>query len=363
MADTRDADAALRAETERLLRGFLDAGAVEVSAPILLPAETLLDLYGEDIRGRAYVTQDASRGEQMLRPDFTVPVVEQHMSGGAEPARYAYAGQVFRRQDQDPSRAHEYVQVGYELFAREAPEEADAEVFALFYRQLEGLGLTAITGDIGILPAAVAGLDTSPARRAALMRHVWRPHRFRALLDRFAGRTPVPETRQALLSQETTSTAPHIGLRSAREIQTRIDALRADAALPPISQGETDLLDALLGVRGCADASLARLEDIARDLPTIAPAVAGLGLRLAALDARGIAPDTLDFEASYGRTSMEYYGGFVFGFHGADPGQPPVATGGRYDALTARLGGGQAIPAVGGVLRPDLLMALRGART
>ncbi len=37
---------------------------------------------------------------------------------------------------------------------------------------------------------------------------------------------------------------------------------------------------------------------------------------------------------------------------------PPVATGGRYDALTRRLGQGREIPAVGGVIRPDLVLAL-----
>jgi len=37
-----------------------------------------------------------------------------------------------------------------------------------------------------------------------------------------------------------------------------------------------------------------------------------------------------------------------------------VASGGRYDALTARLGG-QAIPAVGAVLRPGLMTELEGA--
>ena len=31
---------------------------------------------------------------------------------------------------------------------------------------------------------------------------------------------------------------------------------------------------------------------------------------------------------------------------------PPVATGGRYDALTRAIGGGDGIPAVGGVIRP-----------
>jgi ATP phosphoribosyltransferase regulatory subunit len=40
------------------------------------------------------------------------------------------------------------------------------------------------------------------------------------------------------------------------------------------------------------------------------------------------------------------------------PDLPPVATGGRYDALTAILGA-EAIPAVGGVIRPELVRDLR----
>ena len=57
---------------------------------------------------------------------------------------------------------------------------------------------------------------------------------------------------------------------------------------------------------------------------------------------------------------MEYYDGFVFSFLGpAD--WPPVATGGRYDALTAQLGGGRSIPAVGGVVRPGLVARAEGA--
>ena len=67
---------AIRAEAEALFAAFRAAGAVPVEADILLPAETLLDLYGEDIRARAYVTSDPLRGEMLLRPDFTVPVVQ-----------------------------------------------------------------------------------------------------------------------------------------------------------------------------------------------------------------------------------------------------------------------------------------------
>ncbi|MDZ4134678.1 MAG: ATP phosphoribosyltransferase regulatory subunit, partial [Paracoccaceae bacterium] len=190
---------ATRIEAEALFAAFQAAGALPVEPDILLPAETLLDLYGEDIRARAYVTQDPLRGEMMLRPDFTVPVVQAHMAHGADPARYCYLGRVFRKQDHLGPRASEYLQAGFELFDRAAPEAADAEVFALFADLLAPLHLRAATGDIGILMAAVRGLTTTPRRKAALLRHIWRPRRFRALLDRFSGRTTLPEARATLL--------------------------------------------------------------------------------------------------------------------------------------------------------------------
>lgn len=349
------------ARATRIRMNFEAAGAQVVDPPYLQPAGTLLDLYGEDIRARAYVTSDAVRGEQMLRPDFTVPVVEMHMRHGAEPARYTYAGEVFRRQEQDPERASEYLQVGYEVFDRSDSAGADAEVFALFALQLRGLPLRAATGDIGILMAAVQGLETTDVRKAALMRHIWRPRRFRALLDRFAGRTPPPESRRKLLETEGTLTgsAVEVGKRRAHEIQARVDMLREDAKAPPIAEHELLALEALMMVRETLPFATEQLRDIAVDLPQINPALDRLDARAAALKARGIDIDNLDFEASYGRTSMEYYDGFVFGFYAeARPDLPPIASGGRYDALTRQLGQGAEIPAVGGVLRPDLMLEL-----
>ena len=75
-----------RARAAAFLDGFTAAGAQVIEADILQPAEVLLDLYGEDIRARAYVTSDPLQGECMMRPDFTVPVVRQHMEGGAQRA-------------------------------------------------------------------------------------------------------------------------------------------------------------------------------------------------------------------------------------------------------------------------------------
>ncbi len=359
---------AIRLEAEALFAAFQAAGAIPIEADVLLPAGALLDLYGEDIRARAYVTQDPLRGEMMLRPDFTLPVVQAHMAHGADPARYTYLGEVFRKQDQLPHRAAEYLQVGFEIFDRQSPEAADAEVFALFSRLLAPLSLTAATGDIGILLSAVRGLNTTDRRKSALLRHVWRPQRFRDLLARFSGQTGQSKARMALLDRLKSASpeallgaaGPLIGLRSENEITARARALVEDAEAAPIAPAEVAVLDRLLALEAPAELALAELRELTCAMPAIGKAVDRFEIRLDALSARGINVKTLPFEASHGQSTLEYYDGFVFSFHHPDQTLPPVASGGRYDALTAVLGQGQSIPAVGGIIRPGMVAGLKG---
>ncbi|MFP7673899.1 ATP phosphoribosyltransferase regulatory subunit [Marivita sp. S0852] len=353
----------VRRAAEQLCDKFAATGADRFEADILFPAEVLLDLYGEDIRARAYVTSDPAQGEMMLRPDFTVPVVQYHMDRNETPARYTYFGEVFRKQEDHPDRRSEFMQVGYELFGGGDAALADAEVFSVFAETLKPLNLHAVTGDIGILIAMVSNLRVSDARRAALMRHIWRPARFTSLVKRFAGVIPTPPSRKALLerSDPMADAGPMVGLRGESEIVSRIAALRADAEDTPMCGEDVDLISAVLSVAETCPNALGRLRDIAVDLPGINPALSKFEARCEALTRRGVDVETLRFEASHGRSSMEYYDGFVFGFYAdARPDLPPVATGGRYDALTHRLGHGRAIPAVGGVIRPDLVLALGG---
>ncbi|MGB7241402.1 MAG: ATP phosphoribosyltransferase regulatory subunit, partial [Sulfitobacter sp.] len=200
-------------------------------------------------------------------------------------------------------------------------------------------------------------------RKSALMRHIWRPRKFRALLDRFAGRVPLSSSRAALVADAMPDIpTPLIGLRSKAEIKARLAIIREDATTDPISAAEVDLIAALLGVREMMPFALENLRDLAVDIPAIGPVVERMKQRVDAMDTSGIDVASLPFEANYGRTSMEYYDGFVFGFYSvAHPDKPAVATGGRYDALTRRLGQGAEIPAVGGVLRPGLMLELEAA--
>ena len=339
--------AAIREEAARLVERFRAAGAAPFETGILQPAGPLLDLYGEDIRGRAFITSDPHRGETMLRPDFTVPLVRHHMAGGATPARYAYAGEVFRRQDDHPDRPSEYVQAGFEVFDGADAPARDAEIF-LTLRDACGTGAARI-GDIGLLTAALDGLATSDRRRSLLLRHAWRPLRFEALLRRYA----VPTEYDVPKPVDTAE----IGIRTAADVADRIAALSEDAGTPPIPADQAEALLALVNQTGTAARALADIAPIARVLPGIEARLPVLEARLKEI-AQGADLSRIGFEATHARSAMEYYDGFTFTVKG--PKDEPVATGGRYDALTRAASGGAGIPAVGGVIRPAALLEARG---
>ena len=97
---------------------------------MLQPAAAFLDMSGEDIRGRLYLTTDASGAELCLRPDFTIPVCLAHLASPerADEAQYAYLGPVFRAR---PGQSGEMIQTGLESYGRRDIEAADAEILAL----------------------------------------------------------------------------------------------------------------------------------------------------------------------------------------------------------------------------------------
>ena len=341
----------IRAEADRLRAEFEARGAQVFEADILQPAGALLNLYGEDIRARAFVTQDPLRGEMMLRPDFTVPLVQRHIETAAGSSSYTYAGEVFRRQEEDANRPSEYIQVGYERIGDDDPEAADAEVFTAFSEALRGLDVKPTIGDLGLIESAVSALDTPQRRKDALRRHIWRPARFNALLDRFSKPAAQPP---AMPDPD----VPHVGLRSRDEIARRIAVLKEEVATPPLSEEDVQRLRALMVVKGPLPSALEQLTELGQTSAVLGKAVVGFRALCEALERHGVETGQVTFDATFGLTTLEYYRGFVFGF--AAPGHAPVATGGRYDLLTSALSGGQNIPAVGGVIRPDVVLAIRG---
>jgi ATP phosphoribosyltransferase regulatory subunit len=346
---------------------FEAAGAMRVEPAALHPAGALLDVYGEDLRARAFTLEDEAGAELVLRPDFTVPVVQLHLAAHEAPARYSYLGPVWRRQPPGSARPTEYLQAGIEVFGEDAAE-ADAAVFALMREALALGGVETpaiVTGDLGLI---VAMLDAAPMpdhRRAALKRHFWRPARFQALLRRYAAPAQAQSAARAALLADPSrldaamrTAGEFVGKRGRAEIAARLDLLRADAEAAPIPAVCADAIEAAFAVEGPAAEAHARLADLARGAGLdITPALDRFAHRLDALAARGENPDALPFRAATAR-ALEYYDGFVFEM--AAPGRrdlPPLAGGGRYDGIARGLGASAPLPAVGAMVRPEALMA------
>ncbi len=370
--------AALDGALAALAAVYARAGYAPVTTAHLFEAETLIDLYGEDIRARAFLFPGAGGGGELcLRPDFTVPVVRAHGAlGWDRAARYAYQGPVFRRQAPGSTRPSEYFQAGIENLGAPDAAAADAEVFALIHEGLRALDagpLSVATGDLGIAFALLDALPMPARRRRQLRRHFWRPRRFHALVEEAVAGQRAPSPLRTRLLAAATGPAPAdavaalaaeagevLGLRETDEIVARSLALAEAAGEARMPRGEADLIEAALGVKGPAGNALARLRAItAEGGVNIAPALDRLEARLAALDAAGIDAAALPFDAGFGR-NLEYYEGFVFEITAQGRADlPPLAGGGRYDAMTQRLGAAAAIPAVGAMIRPEAVLRAR----
>src|SRR6202049_3137541 len=89
------------ARAEALVASYERAGYRRLAPAILQPAEPFLDLSGEDIRKRMYLTTAPGGGEFCLRPDLTIPVSRDYLASPAagKPAGFCYLGAVFRHRE------------------------------------------------------------------------------------------------------------------------------------------------------------------------------------------------------------------------------------------------------------------------
>ncbi|WP_247872242.1 ATP phosphoribosyltransferase regulatory subunit [Brucella suis] len=110
------------------LRVELNAREAElVEIPLIQPADPFLDMAGEDLRRRIFLTENENGDSLCLRPEFTIPVCRNHIAlNAATPKRYAYLGEVFR---QRRDGAAEFLQAGIEDLG--AADEAASDTRSL----------------------------------------------------------------------------------------------------------------------------------------------------------------------------------------------------------------------------------------
>ena len=157
-------------EKKRIFRIFEKSDLIEVNVPSLLNASELLDLYGEDLRLRAYTTSDPVLGEQVLRPDFTLPILMYFLRSGLEEAKYFCCGNIWRRQKVSSIVPSEQLQIGFEFFDKTRSEKVirDVEAYLLVWKILNKFKVKSVTGDLQILTSAFNELNTSEFKKNAL---------------------------------------------------------------------------------------------------------------------------------------------------------------------------------------------------
>jgi ATP phosphoribosyltransferase regulatory subunit len=375
---TRCTDAA---PADALIASYERAGYARVAPAILQPAEPFLDLSGEDIRKRMYLTTDPQGHELCLRPDLTIPVSRDYLaSASAGDARgFCYLGPVFRHRDEGSA---EFLQAGIESFGRADTAAADAEMLALGLETAVHYGLAQPDirmGDVALFSALVAALNLAPPWKRRLMKdfnrksnlahdlerlaHIAAQDRpeYQGVLAALAGSDPKAAHALVtdLLSIAGIST---FGGRTVGEIADRFleqAALGTGSGLPHEAAA---LIKRFLAVAGDPDAAAAELRTLAADGKlALDQALDLLESRTGFLAARGLDVSRIRFATSFGR-GFDYYTGFVFELHDpqADSNGQLVA-GGRYDGLLTRLGSKSPIPAVGFSVWIERLAAVKGA--
>lgn len=354
------------ARAEALVAAFERAGYRNVAPAILQPAEPFLDLSGEDIRTRMYLTTDPEGRELCLRPDLTIPVSCDYLASqeAGTPQGFCYLGPVFRSRGVQPS---EFLQAGIESFGRTDTSAADAEMLALGLEATAHYGIAAPEirmGDVGLFSALVAALELAPAWKRRLVKDFNRKTSLAHDLDRLtlsaADKRPEyqgvlaamagsdPKAAHALVTDLLSIAGiSAVGGRSVGEIAERFleqAALGSANALPRETRA---LIEKFLTVSGDPDAAAVELRALATDAKVDLGAALDLfESRAGFLAARGVDVSRIKFSTAFGR-GLDYYTGFVFELHETGGANGPLVAGGRYDGLLTRLGAKSPIPAVG----------------
>ena len=351
-------------EGARLLAHFAQSGYGAVTPAVLQPVEPFLELSGEEIRRRIFVTQDASGAELCLRPEFTIPVCRQHLARTSGiSADYSYLGPVFRL---GSGEAEEFLQAGIESIGRTDVAAADAEVLGLALDGLSLLGCGEVAvrlGDMGVIDALLDGLGVPPAAKRRTLRALAAGRS----LDEVTNGASVDEPHAGLLAaiqgqdpkgvrafvEDVLSIAgiSRVGGRSAGEIAERFLAKASARASggAGLNAENRAVVERYRAITGDPDRAAAAMRDLAASAGVShAPLAAALDLfeeRTGFMAARGLDVERFRFSGGFAR-NLDYYTGFIFEVTRAGASAALVG-GGRYDGLLQHLGSPAAVPAVG----------------
>lgn len=364
------------------LRGQLGASEAElVDIPLIQPADPFLDMAGEDLRRRIFLTENENGDSLCLRPEFTIPVCRNHIAlNAATPKRYAYLGEVFR---QRRDGAAEFLQAGIEDLGATDEAASDArsiaDALACVHAAVPNAKLEIVLGDQSVFAGMLKALGLPQGWRKKLLRAFGDAHTMEAAFAELTGeqRTdPLPEHLAGLVAEGDEAglarmleaemleagMSPGAG-RTPAEIARRLIE-KEDLAAARFPSSALEVLKRFLSTRVSLEAATITLRAFAADNALDLSAVLQkFEARTDAIIAAGIHAEDIVYDASFGRP-LDYYTGLVYEIRQAGGDKDMVlAGGGRYDRLLTMLGASENIPGVGFSIWLDRLEALSGEKS
>ena len=134
-----------------------------LETPLLEATELFLRQSGGGLASRMYSFVDAGSNQVSLRPEFTSPIMRHYLENAGEielPARWQYAGPVFRYEVAHPEGSGQFTQVGAELLGS-GSVLADAELITLAAQLPGHAGLTGCRVELADLDVFHSLLDVA----------------------------------------------------------------------------------------------------------------------------------------------------------------------------------------------------------
>ncbi|TPW30521.1 ATP phosphoribosyltransferase regulatory subunit [Martelella alba] len=360
-----------------ILNEFTTRGATLTDTPVIQPAAPFLDMTGEALRRRIFMTESETGESLCLRPEFTIPVCLHHIGENAgTPRRYGYCGMVFRQARDDG--AAEFFQAGIEDLGEDDFASADAralaDALAVVRRVLLDAPIVTTLGDQAVFEAVVGALGLPGGWQKRLIQAFGNRRQLEGLMETLASPQPVSGLDRrvaafladgdeagliAYLDQTMQDTGYSTNAsRSPAEIARRLKEKLA-LSVTSLDAEALEALNSFLALELPLGAASDALEAFAAKFDLdLGPAVATFERRVAALKAAGVDVEAICYRAAFGRP-LDYYTGLVFEISERDGRKAMLAGGGRYDRLLTLLGATERIPAVGFSLWLDRIARTR----
>ncbi|MDK1488681.1 ATP phosphoribosyltransferase regulatory subunit [Sinorhizobium sp. 7-81] len=349
-----------------LLADFERMETVRVDTPVIQPAEPFLDMAGEDLRRRIFMTQSETGESLCLRPEFTIPVCIRHIeTATGTPQRYAYLGEVFRQRREGSG---EFYQAGIEDLGEPDTARADAravgDAMQVLANRLPGRRLKVTLGDQSVFEAVIAACGLPAGWQKRLIHAFGDPKQLQKLLAELAdpksagvfgheverlaimGMLEDEERLVAYIAQTMEATGYSTNTsRSPRDIARRLKE-KLELANTRLDKTTLAVMREFLTLDlPLADAPAALFGFAAKSGLKIEAALSLFDARVAALSRAGADIDLIRYRAAFGRP-LDYYTGLVFEIE-IEGTAAVLAGGGRFDRLLTLLGAREHIPAVG----------------